>query len=112
MFTEDFELACYVGTVSESLINESPARHMLRSRLCVELVAFKLFKRLASSMLPLFPELYHSAMMVGDVESAMQCRLTCWMVEFWTAAVDLVSVSSHIVRFIEEAVSKSQFYGF
>ena len=85
---------------------------MLRSRLVVGLIALKFFKGLASSMLPQFPELYHSAMMVGDVESAMMCRFAWWLVEFWTAAVDLISVSNHIVRFIKDAVRKPQLYGF
>jgi len=102
---------CHVGTVCESLIDESPARNMLRSRLVVGLIALKFFKGLASSMLPQFPELYHSAMMVGDVESAMMCRFAWWLVEFWTAAVDLISVSNHIVRFIKDA-TKYQYQTF
>ena len=109
---EDIELACRIGTVSESLIDESPDRHRLRSRLCLQLVFLTFFKGLASSMLPLFPELYHSAMMAGDLESAMMCQFNGLKVEFWTAAVDLASVSNHFVRFIKQAVRMPQIYSF
>ena len=110
LFAEDIELACHVGTVGQTLIDESPDRHMLRSRLAREFQSFRYFMGNALSMVPLFSELYHSAMMVGDVESAMNCQFQCWHLEFWTAAVDLNLVSNHIVRFIKEAVRTLQLY--
>jgi predicted ATPase len=74
VFTEEIQLAWKLGRVSESLVEENPKRHALRSRLCNELTTLKSIKEPWQSVQALLPSLYDSAMLVGDVESAMTCR--------------------------------------
>jgi len=108
-YTDDIQLASQMGKLSESLIEESPKKHVLRSRLCNELVS--LLKSIAEpihSVLPLYPELYNSAMQVGDVENAMICRWSYIAASLWIGATDLYSVSKHLVLCIKEATKYQQ----
>ena len=57
------------------------------------------------SVLSLYPELYNSAMMVGDVENAMICRGSYCSGSFRSGASDLFSVSKLLVMCMKEAVS-------
>merc|ERR1719157_533873 len=99
LFAEDIQLASHLGKVSESLMVEIPNRHMLRCRLCNELVtSVKLYTEPTELVAPLYIELYHSAMMVGDFENAMMCRWSYCSIDFWTAASGLFSVSNHLVN--------------
>jgi len=82
---------------------------VIRSRLCNELVS--LLKSIAEpihSVLPLYPELYNSAMHVGDVENAMMCRWSYIAASLWIGATDLYSVSKHLVMCIKEAAKYQQ----
>jgi len=91
------------------LIDESPNRNMLRSRLCREMVgSIKIYTEPYSSVLPLLAELYNSAMLVGDVANACLCRYCSCIVEFWTAALDLPSMSKRIISYIKEATKYQQ----
>jgi len=88
---------------------EIPNRHMLRCRLCNELVtSVKLYTEPTELVAPLYIELYHSAMMVGDFENAMMCRWSYCSIDFWTAASGLFSVSNHLVNCIKEATKYQQ----
>jgi hypothetical protein len=92
--------------MSETLIEESPKKNVLKSRLCRELVASpKTAKEPWQSFAALFPELRTSALMAGDVESAVFCQLSRCTSEFWLRLTDLVTVSKHLEMCIEEAVS-------
>ena len=88
------------------MIEESPQKHSLRSRLSRELVAsVKTAKEPWQSVAALLPELRTSALMAGDVESAVFCQLSRCTSEFWLRLTDLVTVSKHLEMCIEEAVS-------
>lgn len=91
-------------TVGEALINESPNEHILRSRLCSEILPFHVHTTPAREVLPLFPELYHSAMLAGDVENALTARWTCCGFGFWSGAEDLRTLSKHTALVVREAV--------
>mmetsp|Transcript_35428 Transcript_35428/g.62191 ORF Transcript_35428/g.62191 Transcript_35428/m.62191 type:complete len:395 (-) Transcript_35428:148-1332(-) len=108
-FTDDIQLASHIGKVSESLVEESPKKHVLRSRLCKELMTgLRMITEPCHSVLPLYPELYNSAMLVGDVENAMICRWSYCAVSFWIGASDLFSVSKNLVMCIKEATKYQQ----
>lgn len=109
LFAEDIQLASHIGKVSESLVEESPNKHALRSRLCKELVGtLKLITEPCHSVIASFPELYNSAMMAGDVENAMFCRGWYCGGSFYTGASNLVSLSRHYVQCIKEAVGLNE----
>jgi len=57
----------------------------------------------------IFPELYNSAMLAGDIENALFARWNCCGYGFWTTIEDLQSVSKHIALLIREAVGAAQF---
>ena len=88
------------------MIEESPKKHSLRSRLSRELVAsVKTAKEPWQSVAALLPELRTSALMAGDVESAVFCQWSHCSSEFWLRLTDLVAVSKHLELCIEQAVS-------
>ena len=109
LFTKDIQLASHIGKVSESLLEESRNKHALRARLCNELVGtLKVVTEPTQSIVASFPELYNSAMMAGDVENAMICRMTFCVGSFWTGASNLVSLAKHYVQCIQEAVGPKE----
>ena len=70
MFTDDLQLAYRVGKVSEYLREESPNRHHLRSRLTREWdAALKAVFEPAQAVTSVYPSLFESAMLTGDVVS-------------------------------------------
>lgn len=65
-----------IGKVAETLIKESPNRHALSSRLFLELDGtLKLWVEPVQNIQDITIERYNSAMMTGDVISALKCRL-------------------------------------
>jgi len=62
-FTDDIKLGYRIGKVGESLIEESPNKHALRSRLCFELDGtLKALVEPAHCVVSLLPDRYNSAM--------------------------------------------------
>lgn len=76
---------------------------MLRSRLCTEL--YKTLIEPLASVVRSLPDYYRSAMMVGDVESALNCRWVYDAGMFWSASFDLVTIIKNLTATIKEAVS-------
>jgi len=78
MFTEDVPLATHIGKVSESLVEESPKKNILRSRLSFELLStLRMMREQWHSVLSLYPQYYNSAMLAGDTENATICFFMC-----------------------------------
>ena len=74
-FTEEVELGYRIGKIGESLISESKNRHALRSRLCFQLEGtLKVLVEPVQSVVPLFIELYNSAMQTGNVQTERACE--------------------------------------
>ena len=86
----------------DSLIEESPNRHALRSRLCREL-AWRSLVEPQQSMVPHFHDRYNSAMLTGDVESAMICLLTYCTASFYSGT-NLASLSKTFRSCIKQSV--------
>jgi len=108
-YTDDIQLAQHICKVSESLVEESPKRHLLRSRLCKELTSvLNVIVEPCISSLPIFPELYNSAMLSGDVENAMICRWWYCAVYFWIGACSIFSASKKMVLCNQEAAKYQQ----
>lgn len=106
LFTEEIQLAFDIGKVCEILVEESPKKHILRSRLCDELFfTLKVAKEPCQSVTALLPGLTTSSLMAGDVENAVYSRCTYCISLFYTGMIDLVSVSKYSVLCIKEAVS-------
>ena len=75
LFTDNIQLATHIGKVSELLVEESPNRNTLRSRLANELIGtLQILQSPFHSVGLRYPELYQSAMLAGDVCSALICR--------------------------------------
>jgi len=107
LFTENVRLASHIGKVSEFLVEESPNKHALRSRLCIELVVtLKSITEPWHSVMNLFPGLYNSAMISGDVENAIICRWAYCIGTFWGCAFDLLTVAKHYAKCIQDAVGR------
>ena len=51
-------------------------------------------------------EMYRSAILSGDIESATMCRLAYPVGGFWSGALSLSSVSQNLVGCLKEAVSR------
>ena len=69
----------------------------------------KLITEPAPSVMHRLPEVYTSAMMVGDVENAMKCRSGHCALLWWIGQSDLFSLEKHLIRCINEAVSQKYF---
>ena len=105
LFTGEFRLAYEIGKIGEKLIEESPTRHVLRSQLCLELDgSLKMMMEPVQSVIALFPDRCNSAMLAGDIDSAMQCRLVFGIGNFFNGS-KLEFVSNHLKMLIKEAVS-------
>jgi len=71
-FTDEARLGYRIGKVGEELIQESPNRHALRSRLVHELDGtLKAFVEPVHSLNATFHDIYNSALMSGDIDCAM-----------------------------------------
>ena len=106
LFTEEIQLAFDIGKVCETLVEESPKKHILRSRLCDELFfTLKVAKEPCQSVTALLPGLTTSSLMAGDVENAVYSRWTYCCTLFYAGMIDLVSFSKYSVLCIKEAVS-------
>ncbi|KAL9184820.1 hypothetical protein ACHAXT_002597 [Thalassiosira profunda] len=109
LFADDVPLALQIGRVCEALIAESPQKHLLRSRLCNELWGtLKLLREPVQAVTAEFPEMYRSAMLSGDIESAVMCRWLYPCACFWSGALSLSSVSQHLVGCMKEASKYQQ----
>jgi len=102
IFTENLQLASHIRKVTESLVEESPNKHALRARLCVEMATSMLTEPIPS-VLAHWSDLYNSAMMAGDVANAGLCRLHYCIGGFWACLFDLVTVARHFGQCIQEA---------
>ena len=101
-------------------MEDSPKKHALRSRLSNELFASKLqycytihcnfFEALKSTMQPfhsvvaIFPDLYNSAMLAGDVENTLMSHWNYCAASFITGAMNLKSLLKQFVMCIKDAV--------
>ncbi|KAL9178272.1 hypothetical protein ACHAXT_001700 [Thalassiosira profunda] len=109
LFTDDVLLALQTGRICEALIAESPQKHLLRSRLCNELWGvLKMIQQPMQAVTAEFPEMYRSAMLSGDIESAVLCRVTYPCACFWTGASSLSSASQNLVGCLKEASKYQQ----
>ena len=105
LFTEDIELAANIGRITELLVEKSPNKHALRSRLCNELLStLKMIKEPWHSVVALFPGVYNSAMLAGDIENACICRWTYSAGNLWVAAQGLDHIYKHSLLSIKEMV--------
>ena len=103
-FTDDIELGYRVGKVGESLIEESPNRHALRSRLCLELDStLKALVEPAQSVVAILPDRYNSAMLAGDMDSAM-LSLLAHCIGTLHIGSELKSLSKSFVACIKQSV--------
>ncbi|KAL7543135.1 hypothetical protein ACHAXR_012438 [Thalassiosira sp. AJA248-18] len=109
LFTEDIPLASTIGRVSELLVDASPERHVLRSRVCNELyTTLKMIEQPWHAVVALYPGLYKSAMLSGDVENAMICRWSYISAGYWVAAMDLDGCFKHLLMCIKEVAKYKQ----
>jgi len=107
-FTDDTQLGYRIAKVCDALIEESPNRHALRSRLCRELdCTLKGMVEPQHSLLYILPDRYNSAMLTGDVASAMICRLAFCTQSFY-AGQNLISLSRTFLACIKESVKYQQ----
>ena len=68
MFTDDAHQAYRVGKVGECLRDESPNKHVLRGRLCHQWeTTLRTAVEPVQAVLTLYPSIYDSAMISGDV---------------------------------------------
>jgi len=107
-FTDDIKLGYRIGKVGESFIEESRNRHALRSRLCFELDST--LKAVIEPMQPAVaqcPDRYDSAMLAGDVASAM-LSLLAHCIGSLHIGVDLVSLSKSFVGCIKQSTKFRQ----
>ena len=103
LFTEELELASHLGNVCEALIELSPNRNTLRSRLCNELFGtLKSIKSPWHQVKDAFPELYSSAMLTGDVENALLCRWSYYGTKYWIGD-DLTSLATPFLMCMKDA---------
>jgi len=109
MFTEDIQLASTIGKVCETLVNESPMKHVLKSRLCNELYAtLKMLSEPWQSVHGYLADLYNSAIMVGDAVNASICYWSYCAGGFFTGALDIRSVSNNLAMCIKEVAKYQQ----
>lgn len=102
--TDDVQLASHLGEVCESLIEESPRKHLLRARLCHELAtSLKVINEPVQSTIARLPGLYNSAMLAGDSENAMICRSLYCGQSFYTGGLDIASASKALQMCVKEA---------
>mmetsp|Transcript_12564 Transcript_12564/g.27248 ORF Transcript_12564/g.27248 Transcript_12564/m.27248 type:complete len:1558 (+) Transcript_12564:111-4784(+) len=107
-FTDDEQLGYRIGKVGESLIEESPNRHALRSRLCLELdITLKILVEPVQSVISTLPDRYNSAMHAGDVGTALQCRRLYCNVSFF-AGTDLTTTTKQFVTCIQQLIKYQQ----
>lgn len=87
------------------MIAHSKRQHALRSRLCIELEGtLKCMVEPVQSAVSLFPELYDSAMLTGNVALALTCRRLYCNGIFFTGKSDLMTCSKHLVKCIQQSV--------
>lgn len=63
------------------------------------------------SVWAIYPGLYKSAMLSGDVENATICRWSYLAAGYWVGTMDISSVLKQLVPCIKEVVSKPQELG-
>ena len=98
------QLGYKIGEVGEALIEESPNKHSLRSRLCLELDGtLKAMIEEHDSLLAT-PDRYSSAMLIGDVGTALHCHRLYCVGSFMTGS-PLISLSKHFITCIQQLVS-------
>ncbi|KAL9184830.1 hypothetical protein ACHAXT_002607 [Thalassiosira profunda] len=79
LFTDNTQLAFRMGNLGETLINESPQKHMLRARLWRPCSTLKTMSEPFAKVVALYPDLAQSALLAGNVDVAMSCRVgNCW----------------------------------
>jgi len=109
LFTEEIQLASNIGKVCETLVEKSSMKHVLRSRLCNELFAtLRMIKEPWHSVAMIYPDLYNSAMLSGDIENAMICRWSYCSAGFWLGSMNLTSVSRNVALCIKEVAKHKQ----
>ena len=100
-----------IGKVAETLIEESPNRHALSSRLFLELDGvLKLLVEPAQNIQETLVERYNSAIMTGDVITALRCRLCRCAVGYFTGE-PLVSLLRQLTVCIKQSVRYLWKYG-
>lgn len=92
-----------LSIVAKFLVEESPNRDALKSRLCLELYGtlIGMFEKVTSIK---FAENYRSAMLVGEVDCAVTILLYQTQALFHTAEVDLKKVKRLYIDCIKQAV--------
>jgi len=109
LYTEEIQLAKNIRKVSESLVEESPKKHLLKSRLCNELfVTLKMSTEPMHCTPIVFLDYYKSAMMSGDIENALVCRWNYCCAGFWLSMLDLSSVSRYAAVCMKEMAKHKQ----
>ena len=105
-FKDDIELGYQIAKVCDTLIEESPNKHALRSRLCRELDStLKGLVEPQQAVVPRLHDSYNSAMLAGDVETAMSC-LSAFCTGSMYTGEELSSVCRKFKGCIEQAVSR------
>jgi len=88
----------------ELLVEESPNKHALRSRLSNELVAtLDAIVKPIQSVISRYPEMYKYSMLAGDVQSAVISRWHYCASRFVSGGVELFHLSKDFVLCIQEA---------
>jgi len=107
-FTDDIQLGYRIGKVGESFIEESPNRHALWSRLCFELDGnLKAMVEPMQSAVGNCPDRYNSAMLTGDIDSAMM-SLLAHCIGSLHIGTELTSLSKLFVACIKQSTKYQQ----
>ena len=94
--------------MGEALIEDSPKKHALRSRLAHELThAIGLFEPLQKLTKSFYPDGYQSAMLTGDHATALMCKLL-----FCTGGLcfgaPLQTLTNHLISCIQQSLRYNQ----
>ena len=104
-FTDDAQLGYRIGKVGEQLIDDSPNRHALRSRLTHELDGtLKAFVEPVQSTMAAFADRHNSSVLAGDMDNAM-LALVAYNIGSFHTGMSLASLPRTITSCIKQSVS-------
>ena len=103
-FTEHVHLGYRIGKIGEALIEENSMKHLLWSQITLELGTLKMAIEPPQSVISVYPERYNSAMISGDVDSAMGVGVIFCIANFYLGLTDLNTASKHFVSIMKEAL--------
>ena len=103
-YSDGIWLAAQVNRIAESLATDHPNKHSLQARFAPQSATVKTHVEPQQAVVEYCLTAYHSAINIGDLDSAMNCGLTYCIGSFYSVGTNLMGLQKEFGKLLIEMV--------